>query len=486
MLRHLKDQDGFTVIEMLVAAVILIVGVLTTLVALNSSRQLTLVAERNTSIQHRAQLELERVKTLPYSQIALTGGSSQWSTTSTDYTYVNNPSGTCPGTSSGPAPTYQPDQSGSSSATESLVINGCNYTINGNSQTLSGGTIAPVTSWSGGGLSGNVYDFITWASDPTCSQTASPGSICPTSNNYKRVTIVVTLDGASQPSKPAIVSDFVADPNAIPPGAPANSAQNPIGNPSTHCVDSNGNTITCSNTLIGTPIQYFLTDTGYTGTYGTPSCSGNNEHQTLVSYLSGLLNLAPVPDLLVTGLPPGTCTDGSGNPTPPCFALNLGCNGGGGLPIVSNGSSTCGSPPADNTKSHSWVAPAVPVGSTVNLSGAGSMTTYLQSGNGVAVNAKVCLGLYIIPGGVLGSLTGNLLAHPIGAVVSASVSVAAGVPTPVSFNFNVGQAASISSTVLNIARVEVVVWVAASASTHVNLAYDQAQMASQLTLITTT
>ena len=45
-----------------------------------------------------------------------------------------------------------------------------------------------------------------------------------------------------------------------------------------------------------------------------------------------------------------------------------------------------------------------------------------------------------------------------------------GVPTPVSFNFNVGQAAAISSTVLNLARVEVVVWVAASAATNVGLA----------------
>ena len=223
----------------------------------------------------------------------------------------------------------------------------------------------------------------------------------------------------------------------------------------------------------------------YTNTYGNPPCSGNNEHQTAVNWLSGLLNTGPTPDQLVTGLPSGSCVDGGGNSTPPCFAVNLGCNSGSGLPVVPTGNSSCGSPPTDNSKSHAWVAPAVPVGSTVNLNGTGSMTTYLQSGNGVTANATVCLGLYIVPGGVLGALSGNLLAHPIGAAVSASVSVAAGAPTPVSFNFNVGQGATLTSTALNIVRVEAVVWVAASAGTQVDLDYDQAQLASQLTLITT-
>jgi Tfp pilus assembly protein PilE len=484
--RAIVSQDGFTIVEVLVAATILIVGVLTALSALDSSRRLTLVAERRTSMVHRAQLELERVKSLPYSQIALSGSSSQWSTNTGDYSYVSNPAGTCPGAPSGAAPTYQPDHSsGGSTGTEPLLINGCSYTINGSATAVSAGTVAPVTTWSDGRLGGNIYDFVTWTNDSTCSNTSSPGSICSTSNDYKRVTIVVTLNGAALPSKPAIVSAYVADPNATPPGAPANSQQNPLHSPSTSCLNSQGQTVSCSNTLNGTPVQYFLSDTPYQSPYGSPSCSGNNEHQTLVNFVSGLLT-PPSPDQLVTGLPPGGCTDSSGNPTPPCFALNIGCgSGSGGLPFVPNGGATCGSPPADNTKSHSWLTPQIPAGTTMNLNGTGSMTTYLQSGTGVAVNATVCMGLYVVPGGLLGSLAGNLLAQPIGATVSASVTAAAGVPTPVSFNFNVGSTASVSSTILNLARVELVVWVAASAGTKVSLVYDQAQFASQVTLVTT-
>ena len=89
------------------------------------------------------------------------------------------------------------------------MINGCSYTstVNGTNTTVTPttGTIAPVTSWSApvnGGVTagGNVYDFVTWAADPTCSQTSTPGSTCPTTDDYKRVTVVVTLNGASQPT----------------------------------------------------------------------------------------------------------------------------------------------------------------------------------------------------------------------------------------------------------------------------------------------
>jgi Tfp pilus assembly protein PilE len=478
------NEDGFTIIEVLVASMILIVGVLTAMQALDASRKLTLVAERQTTIAHRAQLELERVKSLPYTQIGLTGASASWSSTAGDYTYVSGASGSCPATPAGPAPSYQPDHStGGSAATESLVINGCNYMLAGTSTPFTTGTIAPVTAWTDGTLGGNVYDFVTWTSDPTCSQTATSGSICATSNDYKRVTIVVTVNGASHPSRPAVVSGFVASPSDVPQGAPANSQQNPLSSPTTTCVNGQGQTVSCSNTLTGTPLQYFPTDCSYTsGSCGTPTCAGHSLHDTIASVL---LN-PPAPDLLRTTLPTGACTDGSGNPTPPCFALDIGCaTGGGGVAIKPTGNATCGTPSTDNTKTHSWVTPQVPVGTTVNLNGTGSMTAYLESTSGVSVSATVCLGLYIIPGGLLGTLSGNLLSQPIGAAVSANVTATAGVPTPVSFSFNVGQAAAVSSTLLNIARVEVVVWVATSASTNVAFVYDQSQFASQFTLMST-
>ncbi len=474
--RALLRQDGFTIIELLMAMFVLVVGLGAMISTFTAARKLTLVAERQTSMAHRASLELERIKSLPYNQIALSAGTSpNWSTTSTSYTYVNVPSGGCPGAPTGAAPSYQPDhRPGGSTATEPLVVNGCSYTLNGSTTSVSGGALAPATAWTDGRFSGYVYDFVTWTSDPTCSQGSKPGSACPTTNDYKRLTIVVTLTGATQPSHPAIVTAFLPNPNQ-------NSQQNP-DSPTTNCTNSQGQSVQC-NTVPQKPLQYFFCDSTYSGSAcNPPACAGNNLHNTLLS----VLGVAPSPDLLGTSLPSGFCTDGTGNPTPPCYGLNV-LSGCAGVPITPVSAANCGSgPPSSNSQAHSWVTSGIPSGTTLNLDGNGSMTTYLQSSSGVVVNVTVCLRLYLVPGGLLGSLTGNLLSQPIGAVVSANVTAGVGFPTPVSFNFNVGTTTSIAGGgILGLPRVEVVMWLAGSASTPVNFAYDQAHLASQITLMTT-
>jgi Tfp pilus assembly protein PilE len=476
-MKRIRAQGGFTLVEVLVAALVLVIGIGAVAQTFNTARKLTLVSERQTSMAHRAQAELERIKSLPYSQIALTGPSSSWSSNAADYTYVSAPGGACPSAPSGAAPTYQPDHSQAGSTAWPLVINGCSYTLSGTQTTVTGGQLAPVTPWTDGRFSGNIYDFVTWYSDPTCSETSTPGSACPTSDDYKQVTIVVTLTGAAQPSHPAILSAFLPNPDQ-------NSQQNLFTSGSTTCGTTNQ---PCTNTLSGTPLQYFLCDSSYSGSScSPPPCTGNALHNTLVS----VLGVAPAPDLLGSTLPTGSCTNGSGTPTPPCYGTNIltGCQG---VPLVPTGNSTCGSAPANNSEAHSWVTPTIPSGTTLNLNGHGSLTTYIESASGVSVNATVCLGLYLVPGGLLGTLTGNLLSTPIGVVVSASATAQVGVPSPVSFDFNLGTADAITSPTLGVLginlglpRVEAVVWIAASASTDVQLAYDQAQFASQLTLVT--
>ncbi|HWF55432.1 MAG TPA: prepilin-type N-terminal cleavage/methylation domain-containing protein, partial [Solirubrobacteraceae bacterium] len=68
----MKREEGFTIIEVLVAALVLVVGVLGVFTAFIASQKLTLLSERHTVLAQRAQLELDRVKSLPYSQVALT------------------------------------------------------------------------------------------------------------------------------------------------------------------------------------------------------------------------------------------------------------------------------------------------------------------------------------------------------------------------------------------------------------------------------
>jgi hypothetical protein len=123
------------------------------------------------------------------------------------------------------------------------------------------------------------------------------------------------------------------------------------------------------------------------------------------------------------------------------------------------------------------VTPAIAAGSTWNLAGTGTMATYFESGTATPVNATLCMALYALPSG----LGGTLLGTQIGATFSASVYASAGVPTPATFDFNVGSGTyALVST--GAARIEVVVWVVNSSSA-VDLVYDQSQFASQITFL---
>jgi hypothetical protein len=318
-----------------------------------------------------------------------------------------------------------------------------------------------------------VYDFVTYTNDPNCN-----GTYCPTTNDYKRITVVVTLNGAAQPSRPAIVSTFVADPSL-------SSKSNINQNPTTQCTLGSV-TGSCNSTAPGTPNPFFPCDASYANgcsSSGGPACSGNTLNQTLVSTISGLLTSPAAPDAAGTSVPSGACT-----PTPPCYATDKlgGCQG---LPLfppsTTSSNTTCGAgPPLDNTKSHSWVGPAIPTGSSLTLTGAGAMTAYLESSSGVAVNAILCLRLYVVPNSSLGLLS-SLLTTPISAVISANVTAQAGIPTPVTFPFPASAitAGTAVSATTGPVRIEFVVWIAGT-TTPVEMVYDQAQFATEITLMT--
>ena len=159
--------------------------------------------------------------------------------------------------------------------------------------------------WTDGRLSGYVYDFVTWHTDGGC------GSGCPASDDYKRLTVEVTLTGASEPSHPALVSTLVADPAAAPSGSVSNGTQNPLASPSTSCQNAQGAQATCSNGLSnGTPATWFFYDTPATATYSPPSGS-HPTHPTVApsgTCSSSSTSGCPVPDLMGSAPPAGSAT----------------------------------------------------------------------------------------------------------------------------------------------------------------------------------
>jgi len=207
---QLPAEDGFTLVEVLIAALILILGTIALVTSLSVSRGLTTSAQAHQAAAAVAAQELERVEAQTWANIALISAPTKNSgATATDPTYyLQTPSATCAG--QGPSSQtnncYQWNWSNSSSTLfEPLVIGGADATANPWTFTTlgaSGGTQFTFT----------VYRFITWINDPNCTV-----STCSGSSDDKRILIAVT---GTDLNKPVTVLTTI--------GNPVGGSQNPV------------------------------------------------------------------------------------------------------------------------------------------------------------------------------------------------------------------------------------------------------------------
>jgi Flp pilus assembly pilin Flp len=179
-----SDERGITVVEVMVAAVLMVVGVIAMLTTFDGSRDLVTTSEKNGIAAHRGQLEVEKALSLDYRNIALTSAPGHSGSSSSPDYYANSDG------------TYQWDQSGSPKPADSMVVD------------ATGGAIVHVSSWNDGQsrLSGSIYRYVTWIDDPHV-----PGA-----QNAKRITVAVTVDnvGVAGSKKPVLVSSIAFDPEA--------------------------------------------------------------------------------------------------------------------------------------------------------------------------------------------------------------------------------------------------------------------------------
>ena len=184
------SEEGFTIIEVLVAVLVLTVGLIALVGAFDSSRRLGTNAEERQTASTLAERELDRIEALPWSQIALSATPTTNSGAgSKDPTfYISN--GPCPDTGPVSSPCYQTDWS-SSGSKEPLVIDStygdptANPTPWSTTVTAGGSTVR---------LSGNVYHYVTWLNDQLCTL-----SSCLPSNDPKRIFVAVTVNGLNTP-----------------------------------------------------------------------------------------------------------------------------------------------------------------------------------------------------------------------------------------------------------------------------------------------
>jgi Flp pilus assembly pilin Flp len=182
--RLLRDERGITVVEVMVAAVLMVVGIIAMLTTFDGSRELVSTSEKNGIAAHRGQLEVEKALSLDYANIALTSTPAHSGSTSSPDYYANSDG------------TYQWDQGSSPKPADPMVVD------------VTDGALVPVSSWSDGQsrLSGSVYRYVTWIDEPNV-----PGT-----HNAKRITVAVTVDnvGAVGLKKPVLVSSIAIDPEA--------------------------------------------------------------------------------------------------------------------------------------------------------------------------------------------------------------------------------------------------------------------------------
>jgi prepilin-type N-terminal cleavage/methylation domain-containing protein len=211
---RLRTPDGFTMIEVLIAMFVLAIGILALAGSFDSARRLTLVSERRTAMAHRAQLEIERLQTYPFSGLAMIARPAHSSEKSNPDFYVST-SGSC--SASEPCYAWNAEKT---SEEEKLVIAGkevdCAVKAEsgcGLAATSPAGrsckTQLGACEWEDGLMKGKVYVFVTYHTDKACSECKA------TANAYKRLTVVVTasVPKGNHETTALRVSTLLAKPN---------------------------------------------------------------------------------------------------------------------------------------------------------------------------------------------------------------------------------------------------------------------------------
>ena len=248
---RLRAQDGMTMMEVLVAAVVLILGLLGYLDAIGASGSAVTGAERAAAMTQIGEQTLQTVEALPYASISDSSAPSKAGTNGTNPAYylVTGPVSLDASCTAG----QQCYQWNPSSTTSAEVVD-----VNTNNGKVFPGPTTVVTPAPSGATCTTVnttacqetfavYAFVTDSTDPVCNATCSG-----TSYSYKRVTVAVKNTGPGSPKNPLYFSTIVYYPGSTSTGATgATGAQDPLygatGATGTTTCSDNGTTVACTH-----------------------------------------------------------------------------------------------------------------------------------------------------------------------------------------------------------------------------------------------
>jgi type II secretory pathway pseudopilin PulG len=359
-----KAEAGLTIIEVLVAALILAVGALTTFGLLAAAGKNTQRAKATQVALDRAQQEIESMRSLTNSQLAMTATPGH----STDA--LN--------------PDYRV-----SNGTFALIRNPpasyANMVVNGGSLYgggfVKGGIVSSgPTPFTSGDVSGDVYRYVVWRDDANC-----PASTCPGAQDYKQIVVAVKLDTPGNQSGERgyveVTSDFV-DPTD-------SAASDPVPG-------ANG---------VVTAQQFFLSDTPCASTGATARQAITGDH--LLHNTRGTCASGPqtgstkgAPDALLLGGPPDPDPADPANPAlydySNDFYLEPTPDTDKGVQIRRDDTSGCHYDPTGTTNPesqvHRWVTD--PMASAFAMTGNVSIEFYTRTLNDALYTGTLCVYLY--------------------------------------------------------------------------------------------
>jgi prepilin-type N-terminal cleavage/methylation domain-containing protein len=188
MARRLKGERGFTLTELMITAALVATGLVALTSTLDHSRDLVNLSDKIEAANHQAELEIERLLSIPYAQLAMRNPSPTPSADPKDPNYY---------VITGPPARYQWDHAAGGQSND-LVFDDVNGVVNPSRITWTDNEAR---------LSGTISRFVTWTGDlcerPSCE---------PAEQRAKRITVAVTVDGPKAPRRPIVISTIKSDP----------------------------------------------------------------------------------------------------------------------------------------------------------------------------------------------------------------------------------------------------------------------------------
>jgi prepilin-type N-terminal cleavage/methylation domain-containing protein len=191
--RALKGEQGFSLVEVLLAMALSAVGIAATIGVFGASSRTTARAQQGEVGAHQAQAELDRLSKLPYGRLAMTSlPAASTDPQSPGYGVNGSQFNVRPG------------------LTEALVT----QPGEGETAQVDAGPDPFAVGQDGATITGRIYRFVTWR-DEQC-----PATICDGTQNTKRLIVAATVDpspGSAQRG-PLWFSTVITDPRAAPAG----------------------------------------------------------------------------------------------------------------------------------------------------------------------------------------------------------------------------------------------------------------------------